>query len=693
MTRTGRAHPLEVLGAQAGLWTLAVAQPLLELLGRNPEFFIVRRFPRLDLALLVGGLLAVGVVIGLAVWALMGRHRRLGNIANTLLLALAAALVVASTLVNLGWAHLAPTVFGAVTLAGGFFAAHAFWRWPYARTGLALLGLAPIALGAWFLAYAPTAQLLAAASPDLPEAVRVRQAHPVVVIVYDELPAATLMAADGTLDGERFPNFARLAADGVWYRNAVGVYQQTEEALPAILTGRYVPASTIPTAASHPFNLFTMLSAGYEVRALEHVTELCPPFVCENQSRWREPSSQRWRSLRYDLAVVYGHLVTPRDVSRRLPPIDHSWGGFTEATTEQFDMIERFLERVDQDRRREVERFVDLLDFGPRPALRFAHFLYPHHPWELTEDGRRHSAPRPVGRVGVGWGEDEFLVAQGYQRHLLQAMYTDRMLGRILDRLAGAGVYDDALVVVVADHGISVRPGVEHQRVVTPETIGSIAMVPLFVKYPAGAGLMPLPGSVDDLRAETLDIVPTVAEVLGTEVPWEVDGVSLLDREARLIRLESVVHGSYGTVSVGLDPAPLLAEVAFKERWFPGGDPYALAPPGWGELLGEAVRVVDDEEVVVTVDQEAELATFVPGDDPVPAYLSGTVSTGAATTGQEVLAVIAGEQVVAVTRSHSPSGLVALWEVMIPPATVDGDASSLEVVLVTGSPAAPELRR
>ena len=41
------------------------------------------------------------------------------------------------------------------------------------------------------------------------------------------------------------------------------------------------------------------------------------------------------------------------------------------------------------------------------------------------------------------------------QRHLLQAMYTDRLVGGILGELKAAGLYDESLVMVVADHGVS----------------------------------------------------------------------------------------------------------------------------------------------------------------------------------------------------------------------------------------------
>ncbi len=80
---------------------------------------------------------------------------------------------------------------------------------------------------------------------------------PVVMIVFDEFPVASLLDGEGNIQAEHFPNFARLAADGTWFRNAVGVHQQTEKAIPTILTGVSAPMRgrspvpwTTPTTSS-----------------------------------------------------------------------------------------------------------------------------------------------------------------------------------------------------------------------------------------------------------------------------------------------------------------------------------------------------------------------------------------------------------------------------------------------------------
>ena len=124
--------------------------------------------------------------------------------------------------------------------------------------------------------------------------------------------------------------------------------------------------------------------------------------------------------------------------------------------------------------------------------------------------------------MNEGWTGDPELAIQAQQRHLLQVGYTDLALGRILDKLHETGLYDRSLVVVVADHGVSFRPHGERRRV-EEGNMEEIAFVPLFVKPPGQTD-----GAIVDDHARTIDILPTIADILGVEVPWKTDGRSLL---------------------------------------------------------------------------------------------------------------------------------------------------------------------
>ena len=149
--------------------------------------------------------------------------------------------------------------------------------------------------------------------------------------------------------------------------------------------------------------------------------------------------------------------------------------------------------------------------------------MLPHSPWRFLPSGRRYSI-----RQAPGWGGDEVwnanqaAVDQYWQRHLLQLGYADRVLGRLIAHLRKTGLYDRALLVVTADHGISFRAG-EKRRPLSDANLQDIAYVPLFVKLPHQQR-----GRVDRAAARTLDIVPTIADAAGVRIPWRVDGRSLL---------------------------------------------------------------------------------------------------------------------------------------------------------------------
>jgi hypothetical protein len=153
------------------------------------------------------------------------------------------------------------------------------------------------------------------------------------------------------------------------------------------------------------------------------------------------------------------------------------------------------------------------------------HFLLPHSPWRFLPSGRRYSI-----RQAPGWGGDEVwngnqaAVDQYWQRHLLQLGYADHVLGRLVAHLRQTGLYDRALLVVTADHGISFRAG-EKRRPLSEANLQDIAYVPLFVKLPHQRR-----GRVERAPARTLDIVPTIADAIDVRLPWRVDGHSLLGK-------------------------------------------------------------------------------------------------------------------------------------------------------------------
>jgi hypothetical protein len=304
------------------------------------------------------------------------------------------------------------------------------------------------------------------------------------------LLSARYLRADGRIHGARYPNFAALARSSTWYRNATTVYDVTDRAVPAILTGRLRRNHELPSVADYPRNLFTMLGRSYDINAFEAEARLCPTNLC--------PTA--FPSARERLNRLASNIAT---VSRGRKPL---WEG---DWAKPADEVRHFLRNVRP---------------TSRPALHFMHVLLPHIPYQYLPSGRTYEDGRALPGYGAGfsWSKDPWFVDHNYERFLLQLAYTDRVLGKVVKRLHATGLWDRSLVIVTADHGVSFRTG-GHRRYVDLQNIGDIAPIPLFVKLPGQRR-----GAVDHLRARSLDIVPTIADVLRIKEPWKLDGKSLL---------------------------------------------------------------------------------------------------------------------------------------------------------------------
>ena len=105
--------------------------------------------------------------------------------------------------------------------------------------------------------------------------------------------------------------------------------------------------------------------------------------------------------------------------------------------------------------------------------------------------------------------------------------YEDFAVGTLLQQLKTSGLYDGAMIAVMADHGESLGAHGEetHGVFLYDETI----QVPLLIKLPLAASAEKLSEEKRiDSRVELVDVMPTMLQAAGLEVPAEVQGESLL---------------------------------------------------------------------------------------------------------------------------------------------------------------------
>ena len=284
------------------------------------------------------------------------------------------------------------------------------------------------------------------------------------------------------------------------------------------------------------------------------------------------------------------------------------------------------------------------------------------------------------------WREGEpLLVAQGLQRHLLEVAYLDRFVVGLLQRLDETGLYDRALVIVTADHGISFRPG-GWKRHVTRENVADIGVVPLFVKYPGQKK-----GREDRRGAQTIDVLPTVADVLGIGLPWSVDGRSLrsspVNRPVRVDGREAVVVASHDEVS-----AEVLRVARRNAAYFgTGADSlYRFGPRR--DLLQREVATIPHgvaPDAVVRFVRASEFSNVRKSSGYVPAHVVGRLQWDPLRP-RERLAIAVNGRIAAVTTPFR-TGARTLFSTMIDEAVLRDGSNDLQVFVVRGAVRAPRL--
>jgi hypothetical protein len=592
------------------LVSFAVSQPLYSLVGSNGTFLVAHdveggSLVRYTLTLLLGPTVVLIAVYVLAVLI----HERVGRLTHVLLLGLLLGLVLGPPLNRaIGLSGFPSVLVLLVFIAAGIAM---FAKVKVAAQVVRYASFAPALFVLLFLFRSPASVLL---SPDDPDVVTSFAAAetPVVWLVLDQFPLAMMVDSNGQIIGQRFPGFSRLADTSTWYSNATTVSTDTAYAMASTLSGRYASIGDPPTASVFPTNVFTLLAGSHQIVALENVTRLCPDWLCGGG----EPTD-RGVSVWKDTLTVYARVALAADIADLfVPPISGRWGGFGDI---EIGGEEVELHRTSGDDRERFQTFLDVLGSVEDPALYYLHQEKPHEPLLFLPDGRIYDfcscyRTTPEGR----WPSDPEMLSQRMQRYVMQAMSADRDLGRMLDRLQAIDLFDDAMIVVMSDHGASPLPG-NFNRNYSDANRNDVLPVPMFIKLPQQTG-----GVVDTRATQLIDILPTVLDVQEIDGQrLELDGLSLLGEPSPADPTFLITNNGVDVV----DPAPRVTESPMIE-WIDSllpepADPFVFGPNG--ALVGTSVSELVDgtsdlTALVLTTD---ELAMVDLNSDYVPAHVIG----------------------------------------------------------------------
>ena len=681
------------------LFGFAVAQPLFDLLSRNADFLVAHDLRPADLLILVCilSLLLPGLFVLVEVFAGLLHHRLAESVHGLIVSLLVTAVALQAFKKLLDGPGLA-----LVTGAGvvGLLAGWTSLRMRPLQTFLTFLSPSVLLFPALFLLRPPVSGLLFPERKQHVAREGVLSDTPIVLIVFDELPTSTLMNEHLETNAFRYPNFAALARDSQWFRNASTVAESTRLALPAILTGRY-PNRIVPgIAANYPENLFTWLGGEYELNVFETVTRICPEKLC-SETIAREGFRERIRTTLSDLWFIYLHATFPVDMTQDLPPVTMTMRDFGVTSRAPKGATAEDMGRRSRDYSWVFSQFVNCIQPADGPVLYFLHTLVTHIPYAYLPSGKQYGPTEllrfPHGVIEGTWTSDEWETTQGFQRHLLQAQYADRLLGTVLARLHEVALYDRSLIIVTADHGVSFWPD-NKRRQVTQKNGSDTHGVPLFVKVPYQRKAV-----VSDRNVEIIDILPTIADVLDAEIRWAVDGQSALDhlrpeRSQKLVFRK--VRGNFPTYIERLVFSPELegleATVKRKMSLFGSGeDPRDIYRIGrFRSLIGAQTAHLAHVEAL---DMEIELEGDSGFDEValdgafIPALVSGQIYPERGSPNRLHLAVAVNGTIRAVTQTYrGPKGGWS-FTAIVPEWAFREGANQVEVFVVSDSQGHPQL--
>jgi arylsulfatase A-like enzyme len=315
----------------------------------------------------------------------------------------------------------------------------------------------------------------------------------VVIITLDTTRADRL----GCYGGKRpiSPNIDQLAREGVLFERAWTTASWTLPAHASLLTGQYPSAHG---ARITPFS--DADSNGKNPARLRQSAVTLAELLAARGYRTAAFAGAGWLSPEFGL--LQGYEVQDGENNRTLPA--------DQITQRALHWLDRIPE--DQPLHLLVNYFDPHWPFTPLPG------------YDRYARGREHIKLPRLGQSAISKAQ----YAKMRDLYDGEIEFMDAHVGRLLDGLRERGRYEDAIIVVIADHGelIGEHGNLGHGAWLWEE----LMRVPLIVRYPAGRG-----GGERILHSVSIvDVLTWIGAELGLALPDNVDGLPVGERDVVL---------------------------------------------------------------------------------------------------------------------------------------------------------------
>jgi arylsulfatase A-like enzyme len=363
------------------------------------------------------------------------------------------------------------------------------------------------------------------------------------------------------------PNIERLAGDGVLFRRHYTTATPCGPARTSLLTGLYLMNHRMvrngtPLDARHSNLALEARKAGYQPAIFGYTSNVPDPRVVPpNDPAFREQHGNisGFAEIAPGLPTAPPYMAHVKALGYEIPDDPHDFwlpvADYPGAETRGPTFAPARFKRADSDNAFLIDEAIKYLSVREHEPW-FVHIatMRPHPPFVAPEPYHAMYDPGAVPpplRVASSEAEaaqhplldfllkttpqkDYFRTGRGPAAALserdirqLRATYYGMMeevdfhVGRLIDYLKQSGQYDDTLIVFSSDHGEQLG---DHFLLGKQGYFDASYHIPLIVRVPDGGAR----GRQIDRFTEAVDIMPSILEWLGCEVPIACDGESLM---------------------------------------------------------------------------------------------------------------------------------------------------------------------
>lgn len=324
----------------------------------------------------------------------------------------------------------------------------------------------------------------------------------IVLIILDEFSFVDFSRANEKI----LPNIYDLKGTSINFTKAYSAADTTYQSIPAMLSDGSISHLKLPFTNHYPKNILAILKNSHKIYALEPITLFCTNKLCQGQQRL---NYENIKLMIKDISFIFFQKYFPFEGIA--PTLGNK--------VNHFFLGRWYSEEIDQ-RITHIQNFNKSLPFKDNEKkMIFAHYLLPHAPYMYDQDCAGYKVSNNINELGDGyeWKTSQIELNIYYYRFLHQLKCADKMVGQLLNKLKESQMYEDALIILTADHGVHFKIN-ENRRVPSEKNYDSLAHIPLIIKLPKQTNPVQIDrfvtnGQLDDfilsnLNLKSLEIEP-----------------------------------------------------------------------------------------------------------------------------------------------------------------------------------------